>query len=320
MVLHTYGEQKDYHPHVHMIVSWGGVNIRTGALKEIKDEYVNYKFLQKKFRCKFEDELVHLNDTGQLDHDFPNREQFMKHIKQVNEKDWILHLEPAMATPEKVISYIVVVITAFLCLIFFCVFNLTHIHGWLNFKRKPGTVLVSNHRTMIDSFLIGFFGAFPWAFWKPNVILYHPAAAENFFNPPILAWFSRMWRCIPVKAGRRDPTAMKQIAAILPHNPVVVFPEGTRSRDGSIGSGKIGVGKLILDTNATVVPVFVAGMQKVLPIGKKYPRLFQRLNIYYGKPIDLSSYRTETDQRKASQQIVDRMMSEIRLLEEKHQG
>ena len=61
LVLHTFGEQKDYHPHVHMIVSWGGVDIKTGKLEEIEDEYVNYKFLQKKFRCKFEDELVKLS-------------------------------------------------------------------------------------------------------------------------------------------------------------------------------------------------------------------------------------------------------------------
>ena len=106
LVLHTYGEQKDYHPHAHMIVSWGGVDIKTGALKEIKDEYINYKFLQKKFRCKFEDELVELNDRGKLEHDFSGRQEFMSHLKQVNEKDWQLHLEPAINTPVEVIRYI----------------------------------------------------------------------------------------------------------------------------------------------------------------------------------------------------------------------
>ncbi len=105
-VLHTYGEQKNYHVHVHMIVSWGGVDIKTGALKEIKEEYVNYKFLQKKFRCKFEDELIHLNDTKQLEHDFTSRQEFMTYIKEVNKKDWILHLEPAIDTPTEVIRYI----------------------------------------------------------------------------------------------------------------------------------------------------------------------------------------------------------------------
>jgi hypothetical protein len=89
-----------------MIVSWGGVDIKTGALKEVKDEYVNYKFLQKKFRCKFEDELVELYDKGKLEHGFAGRQDFMHHLKQVNEKDWQLHLEPAINTPVEVIRYI----------------------------------------------------------------------------------------------------------------------------------------------------------------------------------------------------------------------
>ena len=106
LVLHTYGEKKEYHPHSHMIVSWGGVDIKTGELKEIENEYVNYDFLKKKFRCKFEDELVHLNDIGQLKHDFVNRKQFMNFIKQINKQDWILHLEPAIDTPVEVIRYV----------------------------------------------------------------------------------------------------------------------------------------------------------------------------------------------------------------------
>jgi hypothetical protein len=106
VVLHTFGEQKDYHPHAHMIVSWGGVSIKTGELKEIKNEFVNYDFLKKKFRCKFEDELVSLNDKGKLDHDFSNRQSFMNHLKQINQQDWVLHLEPAIETPVEVIRYI----------------------------------------------------------------------------------------------------------------------------------------------------------------------------------------------------------------------
>jgi len=106
LVLHTFGEQKDYHLHVHMIVSWGGVDIKTGKLEEIEDEYVNYKFMQKKFRCKYEDELVKLYDKGKLKHDFANRLEFMDYLKKINKKDWQLHLEPAMDTPLKIIRYI----------------------------------------------------------------------------------------------------------------------------------------------------------------------------------------------------------------------
>jgi hypothetical protein len=106
LVMHSSGEQKEYHPHTHMIVSWGGIHKKTGKLVEIKDEFVNYKFLQKKFRCKFEDEIVKMYDSGQLEHDFSDRMEFMHYLKSVNQNDWILHLEPAMQTPEEVIRYI----------------------------------------------------------------------------------------------------------------------------------------------------------------------------------------------------------------------
>lgn len=105
-VLHTFGEIKNFHAHVHMIVSWGGIRPKYNTLKIIENEYVNYNFLQKKFRCKFEDELIAMFDKGELDNDFINRQDFMRFIKEVNNNDWVLHLEPPMDTPEEVIRYI----------------------------------------------------------------------------------------------------------------------------------------------------------------------------------------------------------------------
>lgn len=105
-VLHTFGEKKDNHMHTHMIVSWGGINQVTGALVPIKGDYVNYPFLKNKFRCKFEDSMVELFDTGKLKHDFNDRIIFMQFLKRINKKNWIVHLEPAMENPEVVIRYI----------------------------------------------------------------------------------------------------------------------------------------------------------------------------------------------------------------------
>lgn len=105
-VLHTFGEKKNFHAHVHMIVSWAGVDSKTNELKILDNPYVNYPFLKKKFRCKFEDEMVSMFDRGYLNHDFVNREEFMDYLKKVNKKDWNLHLELPMDTPEDVIRYI----------------------------------------------------------------------------------------------------------------------------------------------------------------------------------------------------------------------
>lgn len=105
-VLHTFGETKDYHVHVHMIVSWGGIENENKKLIEIKGKHVNYDFLKKKFRCKFEDELIAMFDNGTLKHDFSDRIKFMQFIRRINKNRWVLHLEPPMNVPTQVIRYI----------------------------------------------------------------------------------------------------------------------------------------------------------------------------------------------------------------------
>lgn len=105
-VLHTFGEVKEYHVHVHMILSWGGIDKKTSALKPIEGEYVNYDFLKKKYRCKFEDEMIALFDNGLLRHSFSDRTKFLQFIKRINKKRWIIHLEPPMNIPAQVIRYI----------------------------------------------------------------------------------------------------------------------------------------------------------------------------------------------------------------------
>lgn len=105
-VLHTFGETKEYHTHVHMLVSWGGIDPKTGELKSINGEHVNYKFLKQKFRIKFEDELFRLFRNGELKHSFADIFGLKRFIKQINSKSWSIHLEPPMPTASGVIRYI----------------------------------------------------------------------------------------------------------------------------------------------------------------------------------------------------------------------
>ena len=105
-VLHTFGETKEYHPHVHMIVSWGGIDLITKSLRTIKGEYVNYEFLQNKFRNKFTDELVRLYNSEKLQHKFEDKISMLRFLKQINKTSWSIHLEPPMPAPSAVIRYI----------------------------------------------------------------------------------------------------------------------------------------------------------------------------------------------------------------------
>jgi hypothetical protein len=105
-VLHTFGETKEYHVHSHMIVSWGGIDNQTKDMCPIKGEYVDYDFLKNKFRCKFEDELIAMFDNGTLEHGFSDRIKFMQFIRRINQKRWVVHLEPPMEIPTQVVRYI----------------------------------------------------------------------------------------------------------------------------------------------------------------------------------------------------------------------
>lgn len=104
-VLHTAGEVKNFHPHLHMIVSWGGVN-KEGSIQHIKGEYINYEFLREKFRYRYENMLVELFDNDKLVHNFKDRFDFLRFLKRINQKNWVVHFEPPMETPEQVIRYI----------------------------------------------------------------------------------------------------------------------------------------------------------------------------------------------------------------------
>lgn len=104
-VLHTFGEKKDFHTHIHMILSWGGVT-PSQQIEQIKGEYINFGFIQTKFRCKFEDKLVQLFDSNVLNHRFTNRIDFLRFIRNINVNKWRIQFEPAMKIPEQVIRYI----------------------------------------------------------------------------------------------------------------------------------------------------------------------------------------------------------------------
>ena len=87
---------------------------------------------------------------------------------------------------------------------------------------------------MIDGFLVAYAVFFPRSLLEPAILPWLPAAHENFFQNPIMRWFSDNWKCISVKPGRKDFSAMKRMQACLTNGIMIVFPEGTRSRDGGL--------------------------------------------------------------------------------------
>jgi 1-acyl-sn-glycerol-3-phosphate acyltransferase len=66
--------------------------------------------------------------------------------------------------------------------------------------------------------------------------------------------------------------------------PVVIFPEGTRTEDGSLQIGKPGLGYLVAESQCQVIPAYISGTFTVLPIRARWPRLFP-IRVIFGKPL-----------------------------------
>ncbi len=224
-------------------------------------------------------------------------------------------------------TYFVVNLSTALLWIFFKVLNRTTVLGRQHVGYKRNTLLLSNHQSMIDSFLVGIFAFYPQSWLKTYLIPWNPAAEENFFKNRFLTWLAHSYRCIPVKEGRRDPFALRRMVEVLPGGVMTLFPEGGRSRDGRVGEGRLGAGLIITRARPKVIPVAIDGMQDVLPIGKRIPRIFKRIYISYGEPVDYSEFLDYPKRQEAAQGVVDRVMAairkqhqEIRNLRERHRG
>ena len=151
-----------------------------------------------------------------------------------------------------------------------------------NFSPPPGgnIVYVANHQSFFDIPLI-----MGWVDPKVGFV-----AKESLFKIPVLGWWMREIGCIPVsrKASRRELSAFERMKKFLSAGGVlVIFPEGTRSPDGSLLPFKSSALKPAVDSKSTVIPVTIWGTKDIMPKGT-FAISPARVFIKVGGPIKLT--------------------------------
>lgn len=106
-------------------------------------------------------------------------------------------------------------------------------------------------------------------------------------------------------------SAIREIENFIRNEKVVIYPEGTRSRDGKLGKGNRMVGKFIRGARPVVIPVAIKGTDNVLPVGKLFPRMGVRIEIAFGAPLDIESELGVENVKESSILIVDKVMAAI---------
>ncbi|GMT41988.1 MAG: 1-acyl-sn-glycerol-3-phosphate acyltransferase [bacterium] len=177
--------------------------------------------------------------------------------------------------------------------------------GFENIPKSGGVIIASNHVSNMETILIPYMCIERFSsrrFWSPGKV-------ELFRFAPLRRLLF-MCRSFPIKR-KRDYAAMNKISKLASSDVVMLFPEGTRSKDGRLQKGRPGVGKIIYDSKAAVIPTAVFNTQYCMPAHAWSPNILLPLAVVFGKPLDLRRCFGMPAGREAYEAIVNELMNAI---------
>lgn len=188
--------------------------------------------------------------------------------------------------------------------------------GWraYNRERVPMTgpvILASNHASFLDPPLVGI----------PLKRPLNYMARDTLFRYPGVGMTLRSWQAVPVDREGGGGAGLKAILdRLLKGGAILLFPEGTRCKDGQLQPGRSGIGLAVIKSNAPVVPVRVFGTFDAYGRRHRIPRR-HRIAVKYGTPMLFTELRAEARTcskprlKQIYQQIADEIMAAIAKLE-----
>jgi 1-acyl-sn-glycerol-3-phosphate acyltransferase len=172
-------------------------------------------------------------------------------------------------------------------------------------------ILASNHASFLDPPLVGS--------GLPRCINY--LARETLFRFPIVGSILRSWNAVPVDRDGTSPSGLRNILNRLQKGgAIILFPEGTRTRDGNLQPARSGIGLTVVKSNAPIIPVRVFGTYEAYGRHMKLPHP-KRVIVKYGKPMMFEALREEAKTcpkprlKEIYQQIANQIMAEIARIE-----
>lgn len=168
------------------------------------------------------------------------------------------------------------------------------IYGRAFIPQNRQTIVVSNHCSHLDMGLV------KYALGPYGHKLVALAAQDYFFegNKYVVAYFERLTNLQPIDRKRGFRASLRQaIDVVRAGNVVLLFPEGTRRTDGSIGDFRPMVGWLSMDTNIDILPMHLDGTFEALPKGAVLPR-GRDLKVRIGPPIEVGEVKRLTQGMK----------------------
>jgi 1-acyl-sn-glycerol-3-phosphate acyltransferase len=201
--------------------------------------------------------------------------------------------------------------------------------GWLGFRlvystyfrwsvyhpeRVPSSgpvILASNHASFLDPPLVG-------AGLRRGI---NYLARDTLFRYPGMGWLLRHWDSVPVDREGGGAAGLRAILdRLLAGGAIILFPEGTRTRDGKLQPARAGIGLTVIKSTAVVVPVRVFGTYEAYGRHITWPRP-RPIAVKYGRPLSFDRRRAEAGNcskarlKKIYQEVADEIMTAIARIE-----
>jgi long-chain acyl-CoA synthetase len=154
-----------------------------------------------------------------------------------------------------------------------------HVDGIERLPTHGPFVVTPNHTSELDAFAIA--AALPTRLFRRS---YWGGDDQRMFSTAPMRLFSRVSHVFPVDE-RAPMAAVAAATTILARGDILIwFPEGWVSPDGRLQRFRPGIGRLLTDVSAPVVPAYIRGTFEALPRGQRWPRR-RPIRVVFGAPV-----------------------------------
>ena len=178
-----------------------------------------------------------------------------------------------------------------------------------NFENVPTEypfIIVANHESYIDPVIIKEI----FESYRKKCVFY--LTKIESYNSPIKRYFFNSVGTIPLDRQKKDIQALNSAVEKLSEGEIIgLFPEGTRSRDGKLHTGKTGAVRLALIAKCPMLPIGIKNSYELWPPKKKLPSLKKIVIVNVGKPISLEEYYGKEVTKELLRKLTDDVMVEI---------
>jgi 1-acyl-sn-glycerol-3-phosphate acyltransferase len=186
------------------------------------------------------------------------------------------------------------------------------VHGLERMPTQPPFILIANHSSHLDALVLA--AQVPRRLGDCTFPL---AAQDTFFQSRISSAFAALaLNALPMRRRHTGRHAIESLRERLVHEQCVfvLFPEGTRSRDGQLQAFKPGIGMLVAGSDVPVVSCYLRGTHEALPPERRWPKP-RRIELSIGAPL---RFKEVSNDREGWERIAAALQREVERL--RHEG